>query len=397
MRLPAPPPERPAGGRRALIAGGGVGGLAAALALARIGWDVRVFERAAKIAEVGAGLQLGPNGFRALEALGVAARVEAGAFEPDSIEMRRGIDGRPVARVPLGEAARARWGAPYLQVHRADLIAALLAALEAARPGAVETGAPVAGYMQTAAAAALRLEDGREVEGDLVIGADGLRSALRAQMLGPEAPRFTGYVAWRATIPAERLKRPPAPAGVVWTGRARHAVVYPLRSSSMLNFVGLAAEDWRGESWTEPGDPERLRAAFNGWAPELGEIVAAIRAPFRWALFDRPPLPQWSEGRVTLLGDACHPMLPSLAQGAAQALEDAVALAHLLATRRDIPEALRFHFATRIGRVTRVQAEARANLTRFHRDDPVTRIGARMIGAVAPVWFQSRLDWLYRG
>ncbi|MFV0474458.1 MAG: FAD-dependent monooxygenase [Pikeienuella sp.] len=383
---------------RALVAGGGVGGLSAALALVRAGWEARVFERAGEIREVGAGLQLGPNGLRALETLGVAARIETEGFEPQAIEMRRGATGRLVARVPLGGAARRRWGAPYIQVHRADLIAALRDGLETALPGAVETGAEVVGYEECGAAVALRLADGREMEGDLIIGADGLRSALRARMLGPEAPRFTGHVAWRATIPVERLKHPPAPAASVWTGRGRHAVTYPLRNGSMLNFVGLIQEDWRREGWTEPGDPARLRAEFAGWAPGLRDILDAIKAPFRWALFDRPPLPRWSSGRVTLLGDACHPMLPSLAQGAAQALEDDVALAARLGPRPDdIPGALRAHYQARIARVTRIQTEARANLTRFHRDDPVTRLGARLIARTAPGWFQSRLDWLYSG
>lgn len=359
---------------------------------------MRVFERASAIGEIGAGLQLGPNGWRALDALGVAERVEVEAFEPEAIEMRRGASGRVMARVPLGAAARRRWGGPYLQVHRADLIAALHDALEAAAPGAVIPGAAAVGYENAGAGAALHLVDGREEEADLVVGADGLRSALRSAMLGPEAPRFTGHVAWRATVPAARLETVPAAAATVWAGRGRHAVTYPLRGGALVNFVGLVQEDWRRESWTEPGDPAALRAAYAGWAPELAAIIDAIDAPWRWALFDRAPLPRWSDGRVVLLGDACHPMLPSLAQGAAQALEDAAALAGRLGARPDdIPAALRAHFKERIARVSRVQREARANLVRFHRDDPVTRFGARLVHRLAPSWFQSRLDWLYAG
>ncbi len=375
--------------RRVLVAGGGVGGLAAALALHRAGWEAQVFERAAEIGEVGAGLQLGANGWRALDALSVAGRVEAGAFAAPAIEMRRGRGGALLAAVPLG----ARWGAPHLCVHRADLVAALFSALP---PGAVRTGAEAAGYETGPGGAALRLASGETIEGDLVIGADGLRSRIREAMLGPEAPRFTGFVAWRATVPAEAA--PGAAACVTaWTGAGRHAVTYPLRGGRLLNFVGLVREDWRKEGWTEPGDPAALRALFSGWAPPLARILAAVEAPFRWALFDRPPLPRWSDGAAVLLGDAAHPMLPSLAQGAAQALEDAVALAARLDRAADVPAALRAHFAARIGRVTRVQAEARANLARFHRDDPVTRLGIRAIHRLAPGWFARRLDWLYAG
>lgn len=373
--------------RRVLVAGGGVGGLAAALALVRIGWEARVFERAPEIGEVGAGLQLGANGYRALAALGLAERVAAGASAASAIEMRRGRGGERLVTVPLG----ARWGAPHLCVHRADLIAALREALP---PGAVETGAEVAGYETGQGGAALCLASGETHEGDLVIGADGLRSRIREAMLGRQAPRFTGFVAWRATVPARAAPGLP-PVVTAWTGAERHAVTYPLRGGALVNFVGIVREDWRGEGWTEPGDPAALRALFAGWAPPLARLVEAVEAPFRWALFDRPPLPRWSDGAALLLGDAAHPMLPSLAQGAAQALEDAVALAARLADAEDMPAALRAHFTARIGRVTRVQEEARANLRRFHRDDPASRFGVRVAGALAPGWFLRRLDWLY--
>ncbi|WP_340109437.1 FAD-dependent monooxygenase [Pikeienuella sp. HZG-20] len=385
--------------RRALIAGGGVGGLAAALALTRAGWDARVFERAAAIGEVGAGIQISANGYRALKALGVAEEIRAGAFAPEAVIMRAGRSGRRLVEVPLGEAGAARWGAPYLQVHRADLIETLRRALERAAPGAVRTGAEVAGYETGPDGAALRLASGETVEGALLIGADGIRSTIREAMLGPEAPRFTGAVAWRAAIPRAALEGAGIePAAVIWAGRGRHAVTYPLRGGTLLNFVGVVGEDdWRGESWTEPGDPARLRAAFAGWAAPLTRLIDRIEAPFRWALFDRAPLPRWSDGRAVLLGDACHPMPPSLAQGACQALEDACALAARLGPGAgDIPAALRAHYAARISRVSRVQREARANLRRFHAGG-LERAAAGAAGAAAPWWFARRLDWLYRG
>ncbi len=369
--------------RRALIAGGGVGGLAAALALTRAGWEAKVFERAPTLGEVGAGLQLGANGYRALAALGLADRVAAGAWAAPAIEMRRGVGGGLLTRIPLG----GRWGAPHLCVHRADLIEALAATLP---EGVVETGVEAGGL---APEGALRLASGAEFEGDLVIGADGLRSRIRETMLGPEAPRFTGYVAWRATVPAAAAPSQP-PAVTAWAGKGRHAVTYPLRGGRLVNFVGIVGEDWRKEGWTEPGDPAALRALFGDWAAPVAEIVRAAEAPFRWALFDRPRLPRWSEGRAVLLGDAAHPMLPSLAQGAAQALEDAVALASRLEAAE--PEAaLPAHYAARIGRVSRVQDEARANLRRFHSDGAVFGAGVRLAHALAPGWFERRLDWLY--
>lgn len=378
-----------------MIAGGGVGGLSAALALLAGGWEVQVFERAAEIGEAGAGLQISANGYRALSALGVAETVRARASAAEAIVMRRGRGGRRLAAVPLGAAAERRWRAPYLQVHRADLIAALQEALEGRAPGAVSTGAEAVGFRQEGAAAALRFADGREVEADLIVGADGLRSALRTSMLGPEAPRFTGYVAWRGLAPASSLGHA-APVVAAWAGTGRHAVTYPLRGGEMVNFVGVTAEaNWRGEGWSEPGDPAALFAAYRGWAPELLDVISAIETPFRWALFDRTPLARWSEGRVVLTGDACHPMLPSLAQGACQALEDAISLAAHLDGAADIPAALNRHYAARIGRVSRVQAEARANLKRFHRDDAATAAAIRLAGLAAPGWFASRLDWLY--
>lgn len=344
-----------------------------------------MFERAPALGEVGAGLQLGANGFRALAALGVAERVAAAAFAAPSIELRSGGTGARLARVATG----GRWGAAHLCVHRADLVAALAAALPA---GAVETGAEVAGLAE--GGGGLRLASGEIFGADLVVGADGLRSRIREAMLGAEAPRFTGHVAWRATLPAEAAPLLPQTV-VAWAGRGRHAVTYPLRGGRLVNFVGIAPEDWRREGWSEPGDAADLRTRFASGAAPLAEVLGAIEAPFRWALFDRPALPRWSEGAAVLLGDAAHPMLPSLAQGAAQALEDAVALAARLDGAADIPAALRAHFAARRARVERVQAEARANLRRFHSDGPLFRAGVAAAHALAPGWFSRRLDWLY--
>lgn len=381
--------------RRAVIAGGGVGGLGAALALRLSGWDVRVFERAEQIAEVGAGLQISANGYRALENLGVAEEIRAGASRPEAAIMRSGLSGRVLVNIPLGDAGVSRWGAPFLQVHRADLISTLLKALEKAASGSVETGAEVTGYEAGQEGAALRLANGDQVECDLLIGADGLRSTIRETMLGPEQLRFIGAVAWRATVPMERLKGIPIEsAATIWAGPNRHAVTYPLRGGKLVNFVGVTAEaEWQKEGWSEPGDPAALRAAYQGWA--IDDLLERLDEPFRWALCDRPPLPRWSDGAVTLLGDACHPMSPSLAQGACQALEDAVALAERLKPGADIPASLQAHYAARINRVTRIQKEAKANLRRFHKGGAPGRAAVGLAGRIAPGWFRQRLDWLY--
>lgn len=382
---------------KAVIVGGGIGGLTAALALRRRGWRVEVLERAARLEPVGAGLQISPNGYRVLAALGLGDAVRAVAYEPQAIQMRMGRSGRKLFDIPLGSESGRRWGAPYLQVHRADLIDALRAALPET---AVRLGTEVEGYEQSEGAVAAAVSGGGAVDADLLIAADGVRSAIRERMLGAERARFTRCVAWRAVVPRERLAGFDAPPGAcIWAGEARHAVTYPLRRGELVNFVGIVeADDWRGESWTEPGDRAELARIFEGWSPLIGAIIAEAETLNRWALFDRPPLARWSDGRVALLGDACHPMAPSLAQGACQAMEDAWVLAECVADGAS-PEALRRYEFRRKARASRVQREAAANVRRFHRRGALAQaLGYApiwMMGALAPGFFHRRMDWLY--
>lgn len=382
---------------KAIIAGGGVGGLTAAHAFRRIGWDVEVFERAAAIEEVGAGIQISPNGFRVLDALGLGAAVRGAGFAPEAIVMAMGRSGRRMVEIPLAGVAEPRWGAPYLTIHRADLIAALAAALP---PGVVRTGAEVVGYEEMGDEAdggvSARLASGETVRGDLLIGADGVRSTIRDLLLGPESPRFTGCVAWRAVAAADRLGAAVPPGPCVWAGEGRHAVTYPL-AGGRVNFVGIVEEPngWRGERWTEPGDPATLRALYGDWAEPVSSLVRAVEAPFRWALFERTPLPRWTGAHVALLGDACHAMLPSLAQGACQAMEDAWTLAACAGA----PDGLTRYFGLRAARTARTQREAAANVRRFHKRGPLAKaLGYAPIaamGALAPGFFLRRMDWLY--
>ena len=332
-------------GRAIAVVGGGVGGLAAALALARRGAAVTLWERAAELGEVGAGLQIGPNGVAVLAALGVADRLAARATVPEAIELREHRAGRLVARLPLGAAAVARYGRPYWHLHRADLLAGLVDAAMASGVR-VRLGQAIGGPDDPALAGA-----------EVVVAADGVRSGLRAGVPAGGAARFTGHVAWRGLIPAAQLPAELArPASRVWMAPGRHLVSYPLRGGRLVNFVAVEARDaWADEGWSTPGDPAELRRAFADFGGDAGALVAAVSECFLWGLFGHPPLPAWSAGRLVLLGDACHPMLPFLAQGATMALEDAFVLAATLDAAETPLAGIAAYERARRPRATRVQ------------------------------------------
>ena len=380
------------------IAGAGLGGLHAAAALARRGAEVVVVERAERLGEAGAGIQVSPNGARMLARIGALSAVERRAFQPEAAEMRLGRSGATILRLPLGAAAERRWKAPYLQVHRADLMEALEAAARAA--GAeIRLGAAVA---DASPEGALTLETGETVEADVILGADGVRSRVSAALFGAREPRFTGQIAWRGTVPARALpKGLVRPSATVWVGPGRHLVTYYLRRGDTVNFVAVEERDaWTEESWSEKGDLGAMRAAFAGWSREATAVLEAAEECLLWGLFDHPPLPAWRAGRAALLGDACHPMLPFMAQGAVQAFEDGAALARLLSDEAVAPEtALAAYEVVRRPRATRVQMVARANARLFHARSPLEQaaryapiaLGARLSSSLA----MSRLDWLY--
>ncbi|MDW3098786.1 MAG: FAD-dependent monooxygenase [Alphaproteobacteria bacterium] len=387
---------------KAIIAGGGIGGLTAALAFRHFGWEVEVHERAAELGEVGAGIQISPNGMKVLRALGLEDSIAKNAFEPEALEMRMGRSGRRIFRVPVGDAAVARWGAPYLHVHRADLVEALAAELEDRAPDSVRLSSAVTGYEQSANGITALTDQGASAEGDVLIGADGIHSAVRTQMLGPEQPVFTGNVAWRAVVPIEKLgDLAPPPTACIWPGPSRHAVTYRLRRGTLANLVGVVErDDWRGESWTEQGTREEALADFSGWHPIVTNLIEQADAHFRWALFDRAPLKQWSDGRATLMGDAAHPTLPFMAQGAVMAIEDAFVLAKACSdTPTDIPSALEQVYASRIKRTSGVQLGSRANAATFHKPTAAAQFATYgpmwLAGRIAPNIVRARQDWLY--
>ena len=389
---------------KVLIVGGGIGGLTAALSCAHFGHEVAVFEKSPILSDIGAGIQISPNAMKVFRSLGIDTQVAQNAFCPEAIEARMGVSGRHIFSIPLADHAQNKWSAPYLHIHRADLIAALRTALEERQPNAIQTDTEVIGYSQSAAQAKLHLRGGHQIEGDVIIGADGIKSAIRQEMHGVDSPKFTGNVAWRAVVDIDALgDKAPKPTACVWMGAGRHCVTYRLRRGSLVNFVGIVERaDWQEESWTQLGAKSDALSDFKGWHPTITAILEAVddTALYRWALFDREPLPSWSDGCVALLGDAAHPMLPFLAQGAAMAIEDAWSIAaNLSASERKIAQSLTAYQNTRLGRTSKVQAASRRNMKTFHHG---SRLGQLvnygpmwLAGRLTPQIVHGRMNWLY--
>ncbi len=386
---------------KALVVGGGIGGVTAALCLLDAGIDVELYERTSVFGEVGAGIQISPNGVKVLERLGLKPALDAAAFRPEALEMRIGTSGSRIFSIPMREEAQRRYGAPYYHVHRADLIAILSRALRARAPNAVHMDKDVQGYAQSGDSVTLNFADGTRAQGDVVIGADGIHSGVRSQMLGATPARFTGNVAWRLVVPAASLAPGLVPpTACVWVGPGRHAVTYYLRGGELVNFVGVVERsDWQNESWTERGHKADLAADYEGWAKPITSVIAEAAACYRWALFDRDPLEEWCRGRVTLLGDACHPMLPFLAQGAVMAIEDAWVLSRKLKGAGDVPAALAAYEAERKPRTAKVQRGARAQMGLYHKrswPEQLATYGPMWLAArLAPKFVHTRNDWLY--
>lgn len=385
---------------KAVIVGAGIGGICCALALAKRGWDVQVLERAQQIADIGAGIQISPNGVKVLAMLGVMPHLEKTLFEPDAIEMRMGQSGRRIFSLPMKPVATRRWGARYVQLHRADLLSGLMRALSDQCGDVVEMGAVVTGY-ETPKTPRVMLGDGSHIDADLIVGADGIRSSIRAQMIGPDAPRFTGNYAWRSVVPIERLGTlAPPPNGCIWAGANRHAVTTRVRAGTLVNFVGIVETDAQSaEGWTTRGARVDALVDFAGWQPTITNIIENTDEIYRWALYDRAPLQTWSQGNVILLGDAAHPMLPSMAQGGVQAIEDAFVLAKLLDSAPNIEDAGAQFFETRINRTARIQDISTKNLHLFHRANTITQFASYapiwLAGHISPSIIHRRNDWIY--
>jgi len=389
---------------KVLIAGGGIGGLTAALCCHHFGHDVTVFEQAAQWDEVGAGIQVPPNAMKVFEALGIDGLIAENAFRPEAIEARMGETGRAIFTIALAQQAIDMWGSPYLHIHRADYIAALKHALGLRVPAAVQLGTSVTGYHQSKEGITLTLEDGRVFSGDVLIGADGIKSVIRRQMLGPDRPVFTGNVAWRIVVPMKELGvYAPNPTACVWMGRGRHGVTYRLRRGELANFVGVVErEDWTQEGWTEQGSQDEVLRDFEGWHPTITTLLKAAKpnALYRWALFDRAPLQNWIDGRAVLLGDAAHPMLPFMAQGAAMAVEGSWVLGREISQAgRCLKKSLEVYQNRRFARTGQAQTTSRANMKTFHQGTKMGQLKTYgpmwLAGKIAPAVVHKRMNWLY--
>jgi salicylate hydroxylase len=381
------------------IVGAGLGGLAAAIALRRKGFDVAVYEQADALGEIGAGVQLGPNGTNVLRALDLESEVLSLAFEPDRHVARSWKSGRELFATQMRGIFPERFGSRYLQVHRADLHRVLQRALP---PECIHLAHACVEVRTENQQAILRFEDGSEVEGDVAIGADGIHSSVRASMFGTQPPRFTGNVCWRGIVPASSLPKGLIPPdATIWLGPRGHVVHYYVRGGELINYVAsVEADDWRSESWSVQVDRQEVLNAYKGWNSKLLELFAHSERCYKWALFDRDPLPQWTQGRATLLGDAAHPMLPYLAQGASQAIEDGYELATSLANHPDdAPQALIDYENIRRPRTSRVQLTARGRAKTNHLNTRLQRL-RRDLALTWRKWTRPNsntydIDWIY--
>lgn len=383
-----------------LIAGAGIGGLATAIALVQAGFRVEVYEQAEQLNEVGAGLQVSANAVRVLYELGVGEQARDLACQAEGKEIRLWNTGDRWKLFDLGAESVDLYGFPYLLMHRADLHNLLMRRFQEVAPGALHLGRRCVGASQDADGVALHLDDGDTATGAVLIGADGVHSSIRNQLHGQGAPQWAGCVAWRGTIEVSRL-----PSHMVrnvatnWVGKGAHVVHYPVRQGKLFNFVGVVErDDWRIESWTERGTTEECLADFEGWHEDVQELISHIEEPYKWALLIRPPLKYWGEGRITLLGDAAHPTLPFLAQGACMALEDAAILARTLTAHSDDPaKALSRYESIRLDRTSKIVEKSTENLERFHASvlsDPV-EAGAYVDREWSEDAVRQRYQWLF--
>jgi len=369
-----------------VIIGGGIGGLFAANALISQGLQVSLYEQATALGEVGAGVYVTPNAVRHLERVGLGTAVEkwGARVGPGSYYFRH--DGSPIAPVQVSDASG--WNASF-GMHRADFVEFLATNLP---PGIVHTGHRAISFEQNIDTARVKFANGVSAEADVVVAADGIHSELRPYVFAPSKPMFHGTISYRGLVSREHLPDWPMDRWQMWAGPSKHFLVFPVRHGTMVNYVGFVPTDeYMKESWSAPGDPEMLRREFDGWDPRIANVLKHVDKTFRWALYDREPLPIWTKGRLTLLGDAAHPMLPHLGQGANQSIEDGIALATILA-RVDtsiVPAALLAYDKLRRTRVAEVQLGARQNGLRV--DSAYSDLRLRDAELVAHAEFRKQL------
>jgi len=385
---------------RIAVIGGGIGGLTTALALLNRGLDVEVYEQAARLGELGAGIQISPNGTRILHALGLEQSLAAIQSLPLRKEIRHWRTGRTWNWYDLGAATQQRYGFPHVLLHRGDLHAMLVDGVRRLKPDAIHLTSRCVDVVQSDDHAEVRFENGETVRAAYVIGADGIHSKIRERLFGPSRPEFTGCVAWRAVVPMRQL--PAEVATMVstnWLGPRGHVLHYPIRGGELMNLLAMVErDDWQVESWTVQGTIAELANDFPGWHADVQAIIQNVDTPYKWALMVRGPMESWSKGRVTLLGDACHPTLPFLGQGGVMAIEDAYVIAACLKTYFDDPgAALARYEAIRRERTAAVVRKSHAN--RRQAFNPALADQDEAVVAVAEDWqdtlARERLDWLY--
>mgnify|MGYP002713072804 CR=1 FL=1 len=382
-----------------VVAGGGIGGLAVALTLARQGHHVQLFEQARQFSEIGAGLQLGPNAIRLLRKWGVLADLQPHLIAPDELRMMDGLSGKPVGIIPLGATFVERFQAPYYVAYRTDLHRALLSACRARPNIRLEEGQAVSGFEQDGDGVVTHTRQGRSERARALIGADGLRSTLRQLIVGDGDPTFANHTCYRTLLKPDEMPQDSAwHAATLWAGRGTHLVHYPIAGGSLYNIVATVTSDWRHDGWNEPGDKAELLHHFRHNCAQSRRILDAGQSYRKWALADRAPVTGWSKGRVTLLGDAAHPVLQYYAQGAAMALEDADCLAELIARHGDnIQTAFALYEQERQPRTARLYHEAR-KLGELYHATGIKRLLRNLIMPRTPPdkWYE-KVSWIYAG
>jgi len=385
---------------RILIAGAGIGGLCCALALIQRGFHVTVLEQAPQLGEVGAGFQVSANGVRCLAHLGLESELKEFATEAGGKQVRLWNTGQTWKLFDLGAESVRKYGFPYYMLYRPDLHGLMERHIRSLQSDAIRLGAKVVGVSHLDDCVEVELDGGERVRGHLLIGADGVHSRVRRAMFGEGDAQFTGCVAWRGLIPREKIPAHlRANVGTNWIGPGAHVIHYPLRNGELMNFVGIVERtDWQVESWTERGSVQECLKDFERWHDDVKSLIHGMQQPYKWALLSRQPMTTWTIGRATLLGDACHPTLPFLAQGAVMALEDAIVLARCISANADrLEAALARYEALRIERTSRIVLGSAANAARFHNPllaDPVE--AGRYVDAE---WDEQRVreryEWLF--
>jgi salicylate hydroxylase len=382
-----------------LISGGGIGGLATAYALARKGFAVRVFEQSPEFREVGAGIQLGPNIFRVLEKLDLKDEILADAHRPPAQEMRDALTGKLITRIPLDDEFTQRFGQPYAVTHRADIHATFLKACQSSNLITLETSRRVDGYEDHGDSVSVKLENGERAKGAALIGCDGMWSSIRERIVGDGKPRVSGHIAYRGVLKRQDVPKDLwSPDVILWAGPRTHFVHYPLRRGELYNLVAVFHSDHYEEGWNAEGSKDVMWQHFKNEVPQVTRMLELINTWRMWVLCDREPVKNWAQGRVVLLGDAAHPMLQYLAQGACMATEDAVILAEkAAATPDDLPAAFKAYEQERYLRTARTQIMARVYGEFYHAQGVTAELRDMAVGGRTTAQAYDGIDWLYGG